>query len=328
MKETGLPSPAKGELLVKVSAALTCGTDLKAYLRGHKLIPMPGPFGHEFSGVVAQAGPGVRRFREGDGIMAVHTAPCRSCAYCRRGFYNLCENIMETKVLGAFGEYLLLPARVVRDNTFIKPKKLSFGEAAFLEPLSCVVHGVNRLAIKDKAKKTALIFGAGPIGLLHLILLKAGGLRAAVCALEEERLALARRLGADAATKPDGLARAVKEFSPGGVDYAIECTGRREVWESAPDHVRRGGSVMLFGGLKKGTPVQYLAERIHYDELALMASFHFCPRDVREAFGLLESGGVDVKPLISGVYPLEETEEALRKLSAGDGIKYVIDPRR
>ncbi len=109
VREVPTPEPAEGELLVKVKAALTCGTDLKAYLRGHSLIPMPGPFGHEFSGVIAARGRGAGRFKVNDAVMSVHSAPCLNCAYCAKGLFNLCEDLMSSKVLGAFSEYILIP---------------------------------------------------------------------------------------------------------------------------------------------------------------------------------------------------------------------------
>ena len=327
LRTAPVPQPNRGELLIKVEAALTCGTDLKAWQRGHKLIPMPGPFGHEFSGTVAAAGGGVKKFRPGDAVMAVHTAPCLECYYCKRGFYNLCSKIMDTKVLGAFGQYVLLPRRIVQINTYPKPENLSFEEAAFLEPLSCVVHGVEKLGAGEKGEN-ALIFGAGPIGLLHLLLLKLKGVRVAVCALEPARLKLAKKLGADAAFRPEVLKNvqktAMERFAPQGADYVIECTGRKEVWQSAPGYARRGGRIMLFGGLKKGTPVTWPSHRIHYDELTLMASFHFCPRDVRQAHKLLARKEIDVKPLISGRYTLAGAQKAFERLAMGKGIKYVI----
>lgn len=198
--EIKIPKPSIGEILVKVEASLTCGTDLKAFLRGHPLIPMPGVFGHEFSGIVAEVGKGVRRFKEGDPIMAVHTAPSLKCMFCKKGLYNLCEKIMHTKVLGAFAEYILLPSHVVRQNVFHKPKNLTFEEAAFLEPLSCVVHSVEPLGIKRG--DSALVIGAGPIGLLHLLLLKRKKAKVAVADIKNERLKVAKRLGADFIFRP------------------------------------------------------------------------------------------------------------------------------
>ena len=170
IRELKVPEPSRGEILVKIKAALTCGTDLKAFSRGHHVIPMPGVFGHEFSGIIAATGKGVKKFKKGNEIMAVHSAPCLKCRYCKKGLFNICENIMGTKVLGAFAEYILLPEHIVKQNVFRKPKNLTFEEAAFLEPLSCVIHGMHGLQIKKGDR--ALIIGAGPIGLLHLLLLK------------------------------------------------------------------------------------------------------------------------------------------------------------
>ncbi len=305
IQDVAIPEPAEGELLVKVKSALTCGTDLKAYLRGHALIPMPGPFGHEFSGVVAAKGKGVGRFKVGDAVMSVHSAPCLTCAYCRKKLFNLCENLMASKVLGAFAEYILIPKHVVNQNTFRKPERLGFKEAAFLEPLSCVVHSVEPLKIRQK--DTALIIGAGPIGLLHLMLLKHKGAKVMMTGLEQERLETARKLGADSIFHPSETAAQVRDFSRGmGVDYVFECTGQPQVWESSVNYVRRGGTVVLFGGCKKGTDVTFSAERLHYDEITLRGIFHFTPQDVKKAFLLLKDGKIDVKQLITGTCSLQE----------------------
>jgi L-iditol 2-dehydrogenase len=258
LSEIREPMPSDGEILVKNKAALTCGTDLKAFKRGHPVIPMPGVFGHEFSGIVAKAGSGVKRFREGDEIMAVHSAPCLECIYCRKKLFNLCENIMNTKVLGAFAEYILLPHQIVRQNVFRKPKNLPFEEAAFLEPLSCVIHGMESVNI---AKDTqTLVIGAGPIGLLHLLLLKEKGARVTVVDKHDKKLKIAKNLGADFVIKsipplpPSGKGERggilFKNFI--GFDYVFECTGIPDVWEDSVNFVRRGGTIILFGGCESG----------------------------------------------------------------------------
>ena len=324
LRETPAPVPAQGEVLVKIEAALTCGTDLKAFLRGHPMIPMPGVCGHEFSGIIARTGKGVRGFREGDAIMAVHSAPCLKCAYCRKRLFNLCENIMATKVMGAFAEYIVLPSHIVRQNLFHKPPRLGFEEAAFLEPLACVVHGMRGLDITRGS--TVLIIGTGPIGLLHLLLAKKKGAKALMTGLEQKRLSFARKLGADAAVHPQKLDAAIRKFTDGlGVDFVFECTGQVSVWESSVNYVRRGGAVVLFGGCKSGTTVTYDTFRLHYDELTLKGVFHFMPEDVKTAYDLLKKG-LDVSPHISGRYPLGKIPVALEKLSRGEGIKYAIIP--
>jgi len=288
------------------------------------MIPMPGVFGHEFSGIIAETGKGVRGFKKGDKVMSVHSAPCLGCPYCRKKLFNLCENIMKTKVLGAFAEYILLPAHVVKQNLFHKPSDLSFEEAAFLEPLSCVVHSMGDLGVRRGDR--ILIIGAGPIGLLHLLMAKLKGAEVIITGLEKERLRLAKDLGADRTASPEGLVRALRKFTGGlGVDYVFECTGRADVWEDSVHHARRGGTVILFGGCKSGTRVSYDAHRLHYDEITLKGVFHFTPGDVKTAYGLLQ-GPIDVTQLISGSYPLKDLQVPFEKLSRGEGIKYAVIP--
>ena len=337
LREVETPSPSRGEILVRVMAALTCGTDLKAFRRGHPVIPMPGVFGHEFSGVVACVGKGVRKFREGDEIMAVHSAPCLECGYCRKKLYNLCENIMNTKVLGAFSEYVLLPAHIVKQNAFLKPRNISFEEAAFLEPLSCVVHSMASLRIRRD--NTSLVIGSGPIGLLHLLLLKSKGAKVAVADKHMKKLQTAKELGADYIYRVMGngmprYGQRVKGRISGpeedpdfiGFDHVFECTGIPEVWERSAGYVRRGGTVVLFGGCSSGTTVTYETCRLHYDEITLKGVFHFTPEDVRKAYELLCRRNLNIAKLITGDYPLRHVYKAFNRLAKGQGIKYAIMP--
>lgn len=323
-QEIETPRPASGEVLIKIKSALTCGTDLKAFLRGHPVIPMPGLFGHEFSGIIAEVGKGVKGFKTGDAIMAVHSAPCLKCGFCKKKLFHLCENIMSTKVMGAFAEYILLPSHIVKQNLFHKPAGLSFEEAAFLEPISCVVHGMADLDIGRDDK--VLIIGAGPIGLLHLLLAKMRRATVIITGLEKKRLDMARKLGADIAMSPAELMDGIKNITSGlGVDFAFECTGNVEVWERSINFVRRGGTVILFGGCKRGAKVTYDTYRLHYDEMKLKGVFHFTPQDVKTAYSLLK-GKIKVSPLISGRYPLKDLRIPFEKLSRGEGIKYAIIP--
>jgi L-iditol 2-dehydrogenase len=325
LRQIEIPKPSRGEILVRIKAALTCGTDLKAFRRGHPVIPMPGVFGHEFSGIVAAAGKGVKRFREGDGIMAVHSAPCLECGYCRKRLYNLCEKIMPTKILGAFAEYILLPSHIVKQNVFRKPEGLPFEEAAFLEPLSCVVHGLEPVSLKKDDH--ALVIGAGPIGLLHLLLLKNMGVKVSVADKHDRKLRIAKELGAHSVSKADRIDALKKRDGNGiGFDYVFECTGMPEVWESSVNYVRRGGTVVLFGGCKAETTVTYDAGKLHYDEITLRGVFHYTPPDVKKAYALLCGGRLGISRLISGRYPLRQTQKAFDKLSKGIGIKYAIIP--
>ncbi len=355
IKDVPNPKPSKGEILLKIVASLTCGTDLKAFQRGHSLIPMPGVFGHEFSGIIVKAGRAVKRFKEGDEVMAVHTAPCLKCRLCKKGLYNLCEHIMYTKVLGAFAEYILLPSHIVRQNVFQKPPHLDSKEAAMLEPLACAVHSIEPLDIKRG--DSVLIIGAGAMGLLHLILLKSKKAKVAVTEIRKERLTIAKRHGADLIiptplfnslfTKgvEEGHGKTlkresgrvicekglqdpkIKKFTDGiGFDYVFECAGRPEVWETSVNYLRRGGTLIFFGGCEKGTKVTYDTYRLHYDEITLRGSFHYTPGDVQKAYELLSGGRLKLSALISGSYPLKHIDKAFNKLAKGEGIKYAIIP--
>lgn len=320
--ERGLPNPNSGEVLVRVKAALTCGTDLKAYLRGHPLIPMPGPFGHEFSGIIEEVGAGVEGFKKGDEVMLVHTAPCQECEYCKRGLFNLCNVVTKDMILGAFSEYVLVNKRVVRLNMFQKPEFISFEESAFLEPLSCVVHGIKVLQSQENEK--ILLIGTGPVGLLFLQMLKLKGCQVVVYGRNLNKLKIAKKLGADEIFTVD---ENPLKFTDGfGFDRVVECTGQKEVWLKSIDYLRKGGTVLLFGGLKAGTEVCYDSGRLHYDELTLKGAFHYTPEDVKEAVELIKTGKLKLKELISGIFSLDEIETVFEKLSRGEGIKYLILP--
>ncbi|MGB9822855.1 zinc-dependent alcohol dehydrogenase [Thermodesulfovibrio sp.] len=319
--EKPVPTINEGEVLVRIKAALTCGTDLKAYSRGHPLIPMPGPFGHEFSGVIEDVGKGVNGFKTGDAVMLVHTAPCGECVYCKRGLFNLCDTLTKEMMLGAFAEYIVVKERVVRQNMFHKPENIDFEEAAFLEPLSCIVHGVK--ALNPKKEDRILIIGTGPVGLLFLQVLKSMGISVVVMGRNKNKLALAESLGAD---KVYNSQENPVDFTDGfGFDSVIECTGQKEIWVKSVNYVRKGGMSLLFGGLKTGTEVCYDAGRLHYGEITLKGVFHYTPEDVKDAVNLIKSGKLKLKELISGKFSLSEISQAFEKLSRGEGIKYLIE---
>src|SRR5579863_6415592 len=214
LRETPLPGPEAGEVVVRVRVALTDGTDLKAFRRGHPQMPMPTRFGHEFSGDVSAVGPGVRAFDPGDPIMSVHSAPDGTCYWCSQGQEELCERVMETKVLGAYADYIVLPRHIVARNAFRKPVALSYEAAAFLEPLACVVHSVDLLDPGPGA--TVVVIGVGGFGLLHALVLRARGAEPIVLGRRSERLALALELGAShAICSGDEATATVKSLTAG-----------------------------------------------------------------------------------------------------------------
>lgn len=326
LREEPAPVAPPGGIVVRVRAALTDGTDLKTYRRGHPKMPMPTRFGHEFSGDVVAAGEGVTAFAAGDPVMCVHTAPCGECFWCRHDQPELCEHLIPAMLLGAYSDMIAVPKRIVDVNCFAKPAGVSYAEAAFLEPLACVVHSIAALA--PVRGSIVAVLGNGGFGMLHALLLARHGIDAFLFGRRPQRLDLARTLGL---VSVDTRATAIREFilertQGRGADAAIECTGTVEMWESAPSLVRRGGRVSFFAGLPADARVSFSAARLHYDEVQLVAPFHFTPADVCAAFELIASRALPLTQLISDVYPLARIADAFTKLDAGEGIKVLIEP--
>ncbi|WKZ35233.1 MAG: alcohol dehydrogenase catalytic domain-containing protein [Anaerolineales bacterium] len=327
LRNMPIPEPKAGELLVKVRAATTCGTDVKTYRRGHPKFPPPFIFGHEFGGDVVQAGAGVERFREGMRVTANVFAECGECFYCNRGQGNICENLVYN--FGAFAEYMIIPASIVRRTTFEIPNQIPYAHAAFLEPLVTVVHGWHKAAIQP-GETVAIIGAGGPISLLFTqLVLRSGAGRIIAIGHSATRLDVAGQLGAThlVHAKDADPVTAVHELTDGyGADLVIECAGTKQTWEASIDVVRRGGRVLWFGGLPAGTNVEIDPARVHYGEIALLNMHGGTAADAREAFHLIESGEVKVEPMLNGELPLEQVELALKKMIAGRVVKMVINP--
>jgi L-iditol 2-dehydrogenase len=313
-EEVDIPEVKPGEVLVKIEAALTCGTDVKTYRRGHPTIirTIPSLFGHEWSGVVVETGAGVDKFQPGMRVVAPNTAPCNQCYYCKSGRQSLCQDLVYLN--GAYAQYLSIPARIVQQNTYAIPDDLDFDEAALLEPLACVVHGADRTDVR--LGDTVAIIGAGPIGLMFLQLIKMRGARVIVADMSPYRLEVARNLGADAtvnAGQVANLVQAVKSLTDTGYgpDVVIEAIGLPETWQQAVEMARPGGLVNLFGGCKSGTQFSIDTSRIHYDEVRVMGVYHHTPRHVRIARDLLARHQIKTRALITSRTPLEGVIDAL-----------------
>jgi L-iditol 2-dehydrogenase len=320
-----MPSPGVGEVVVRIRAALTCGTDLKTYRRGHPRLAF-GPFGHEGAGDIASVGEEVEGFHPEQPVVFVPTAGCKQCAACRRGRDNLCETQFDHIALGAYGEYLRLPSRIVKHHLFPKPPHLSYLEAAFLEPLACVVHGWDRLGRVDGG--VTAVVGLGPIGLLHIREARRRGLEVIAVGRRVDALRRAVAAGAretvNAATGDVGAA--LRSLTDNGPDLVIECTGSIDTWRAAPAWAAPGGRVLLFGGLAEGSQPAFDATRLHYDEIDLVSAFHYRTADVVEALRLLSEGTVRPADLITDLRPLDGIREVFDDLDRGAGLKYAILP--
>jgi L-iditol 2-dehydrogenase len=310
------PQLEQGEVLVKVKAATTCGTDLKIFQRGYveKVIKLPTIFGHEWAGEVAEVN-SLDWPTKGMRVRAGNSAPCLRCTMCQKGRYNLCENMIW--LWGAYAEYIKVPARMVLVNMQEVPSHVSFEEAAVAEPLACVLHGAEEAHVK--LGDSVAIIGAGPIGLLHLLTAKKLGVEKVIMIdLIDERLGFAKRLGTDETVnsgKEDTIQK-VKQLTNGyGADVVIEAIGLPATWEQALKLVRKGGAVLEFGGCPPGTEIKLNAEMLHYGETKVMGAFHATPLHFKKALNLIASRVIDVRPLITRKMQLDQIKEAFEILS-------------
>lgn len=321
---------AKGEVLVKVKSALTCGTDVKTFRRGHPVLikQVPSGFGHEFAGVVEKIGEGVENVKVGDRVVAANSAPCGECFYCRHEEYNLCENL--DLLNGAYAEYITVPERIVKKNMIILPDDLSFDKAAFCEPLANVVHGVERTDIKPG--QTVGIIGIGPIGLMFARLAKLKGAKVIVAGRNPLKLKMAEEFAqADEIIdlkKYPNPEKIFKDFTEEkkGLDIAVECVGLPEIWERIFSCVRPGGTVHFFGGCKSGSTVTFDTTKMHYGDIKLMSVFHHTPKYFRQALDYIASGEVEVEKLITDTLTLKDVEFAMKQHIDGKAIKLLIKP--
>ena len=325
-----MPEPEAGGVVVRVQAALTCGTDVKTLRRGHPvMIPhVPTVFGHELAGVVTAVGRGLTGVREGDRVVAANSAPCGECRFCRAGRPNLCEDLLF--VNGAYAEHIGLPPRVVARNLVPIGPGLTAAIAAFAEPLACALLGIERGRVEPDM--TVVIFGQGPLGCLLALAARQRGARVVMVGKGGWRLDRVRGMGlaecVDAREVGD-MGGHLRDLTGGrGADVTVDATGRPVVWEQAIDAVGRGGTVVLFGGCAPGTVVRVDTLRAHYEELTLVGAFHHTPGLIRRAVDLLESRAIDPAPLVTHRMGLAQVKEALAMMERGETMKVLVEPDR
>jgi L-iditol 2-dehydrogenase len=325
-----LPRLEPGDVLLRTQVALTCGTDAKVFRRGYhaKMIEPPAVFGHEVAGVVAEVGGGAVRIAPGTPVVAANSAPCGECHYCRHDMPNLCDDLLFWN--GAYAEFVRIPARVVEHNLLPLTDGLSFREAAMLEPLACVVRGVEESWI-GRGQSVGVI-GAGPIGLMFVTLARMRGAHVVAAGRSAMRLDKAVEMGAEAivsAAAGHDLGEALRAESPErrGFDVVIEAVGLPQTCEAAVKAVRKGGVVNLFGGCPADTSIGIDSQRLHYQELTIKSTFHHTPESIRKAFRLIADGHIDPNAFITGEAPLDRLPAVLRQMANGaDGLKTAILP--
>ena len=312
-----VPEAGPGELVLRVSAALTCGTDLKVFRRGYhaKMIHPPALFGHEMAGTVEEVGEGVTNFALGDRVVALNSAPCGECYYCKRDQENLCDDLLFNN--GAYAEFIRIPARIVAKNTLRVPENVPLEHAALTEPLACAVHGFEDS--QPRKGDTVAVIGGGPLGLMILHVAVLFGCETIALVRHDGQAKAALQFGATHIVQTDDAKKAIEQtraLTPNsrGVDIAIEAVGRPEAWQEAAELVRKGGTVNFFGGCATNTHVTLDTNRLHYNDITLRATFHHTPAICRKALDLIASGRFQASAFITGHAHLYELTRVFEKL--------------
>lgn len=327
LREESIPVPASGEIVLRIDAATTCGTDLKVFLAGGhpRMLRPPCPFGHEMAGTVTAVGSAVLDWREGDAVIVANSASCSDCATCRAGRENLCRDLEYLN--GAFADSVRVPARFVQRSVYRRPAGVDPALAALAEPLACVLHGIS--AVAKNLPEEVLVLGGGPIGQMFTAELARRDRRVVLADPVVSRREMAERLGAadtvEVTGGPDDAERLRTALSD-GARLVIEATGSPRAWQTAMDVTGLGGTVMLFGGCPQGTTVPLDTHRLHYSELTVVGIYHHRPTTFADAIELLSTGALDLSLLVEAEHGLDGVESALRAMQRREILKAAIRP--
>lgn len=329
-----VPTVGPGEMLLKLRVVGFCGTDLFKLDTG---AAQPGTvLGHELVGEVVGLGDGVTEFQTGDRIAVPHHVPCGTCLMCRRGNETMCETFRENLMApGGFADTVLIKARATAQAAHRVPDGVSDEAAVFMEPAACVLRGVERAAVP--ADGVAVIQGAGSMGLLHLLVLKAAlpGVRVAVVDPQEDRRDLALKLGADAAAEPGAAARdAVGKLSDGeGADAVFDTVGGAGPLKAALGLTRQGGSVVLFAHAPanekgEGQAADFDLNDLFKYERRILGTYSGAVQEQGRVFDLIVSGALDPTPLVTHTMPLDDFQTGLDLVRQRKALKVLFTPSR
>jgi L-iditol 2-dehydrogenase len=328
-----VPVPEEGGFLLEVTACGLCGSDLRTLRSGHHRVTLPWIIGHEICGIFREAGPGYGGpWREGDVLAVGPVVYCGTCDFCTSGKLEFCQYYEEIgqKWPGGLADYLAVPPESVRlGNVRPVPEGVDPAAAAIIEPISSCVHAQEKGGVG--LGETVVVMGCGPVGCIHLCLARArGASRIFAADIRPERLAFAGRFEPDAvinAAETD-LVAAVRDLTGGlGADVVITATPAPAAPVQAVEMARKGGRILLFGGLPAGeqTPPVDM-NLIHYNGLYLIGTTTFAPRHNKAAMELVATGRIPAGTLITHRLPLSAFEAGARLALEGTVLKAVFYP--
>jgi len=325
VEEIPVPKVANGEVLLAVEACGICATDVKTFLRGHPKIKPGGGLGHEITGTVTEA-PGSSIWRPGMRVTVAPYVPCGSCAQCQRGRYSLCPNLFNELVdPGGFSEFVRVPARLAAEGMIALPDFLPSSASCFAEPVACCLHAMRSVGVSTG--ESLVILGDGVMGLLQAEIGRVlGAYPIILSGMTPERLAFAAQVAdrvVDART--EDVTNIVMQATNGeGTDKVLVSVADIRAAETAMRLVRKGGAINLFAGMPAGSTLAVDMNRIHYDEVVLTGSFGFGPEEFRSAVDLITARRLNVAGLVTSSVPLDETRQAIEKMSRHEGIKTIV----
>ena len=329
VEEMAVPDIGPGEVLVQVEASGLCGSDVMEWYRIQRA---PVVLGHEVAGVVAQVGPGVKRYREGDRVVVTHHVPCNACRYCLSGHHTVCDTLRETNFdPGGFSEFLRVPEINVDRGLFPIPAQVSFEDASFTEPLACVYRGQRRANLQPG--QSVLVLGSGLAGLLHINLARAlGAGRIVATDMVEYRLDAARRLGADFAfSATEDVPARLREVNDGRLaDLVVVSTGAPPALNQALQSVDKGGTVLFFAPTEPGVSVSVPVNDVFFrNDATLTTTYAGAPADLTTAMEMIAAGRVQVGQMISHRLGLDQAGLGFQLTAqAADSLKVILEPQK
>jgi L-iditol 2-dehydrogenase len=320
-----LPEPviSEKEILVKMKASGICGTDVMQWYRIKKA---PRILGHEMAGEIAAVGKKIKELKKGDRVFVSHHVPCYNCHHCNQGHYTACESLHTGNYdPGGFAEFIRVPEQNVKHGTFILSDKITYEDAAMIEPLACVVAGQNQLGINNK--QTVLIMGSGISGLMHILLAKQKGACVIATDINDYRLNKALEFGADHVINANKYSldklKSINNGKP--ADAVIVCASAKKAVEDAMSSAGRKGIILFFAVPEDN--ITFPSLRFWRDEITVMFSYGASPHDIKKAMNLIEKGKIDVRKMITHKIPLSDIKKGFKIVSdAKNSLKVVIVP--
>jgi len=333
-EEIPIPEPTPDEILIRVEVCAVCGTDVKVYYHGHKLIEPPRVIGHEIAGVIEKIGERVEGYNVGDRVIVVTTIGCGRCELCQRAFYNICPEVKAIgyNFNGGYAQYMVVPEGAVRQGNVLKiPDELSFEEAALVEPLSCCINGQHFLNIQPG--DSIVIYGAGPIGCMHAELARNHGAYPIIIVdIAEHRLQMAKDFSIDYfinGSKEDVAERVLELTGGWGADVVIVAAPAGSAQEEALKIAKPRGRISFFGGLPKEKPtINFDSNALHYKELAVYGVFASYIYQYQKALNMAAGKRIDMTKFITHKFSLKDLPKAIETVRSGEALKAIVYPWR